>query len=61
MSDSTEHSGGHGPSPTLGGNRRRVCSLALLGLIIIVGSLQVGIDWGLKGRRRGSSRSISAC
>ena len=52
MSHSTEHSGGHGPS------HRWVeigvaVFLALLGLITIIGSLQVGIDWGLEGPKAG--------
>jgi putative tricarboxylic transport membrane protein len=52
MSHSTEHSGGHGPSQR-GVEIGVAVFLALLGLITIIGSLQVGIDWGLEGPKAG--------
>lgn len=52
MSHSTEHSGGHGPSHR-GVEIGVAVFLALLGLITIIGSLQVGIGWGLEGPKAG--------
>lgn len=52
MSHSTEHSGGHGPSHC-GVEIGVAVFLALLGLITIIGSLQVGIGWGLEGPKAG--------
>ncbi|MDQ2954085.1 MAG: tripartite tricarboxylate transporter TctB family protein, partial [Pseudomonadota bacterium] len=52
MSDTSQHAGGKGPA------HRWVeigvaLFTALIGAIAIVGSLQVGINWGVEGPRAG--------
>ena len=42
-----------GPSQVADRNRRRRLATALFGLIVIIGSLQVGVGWGADGPRSG--------